>query len=101
MWLGFKPGDHIDTRVPTGRDRGQSVPIGVLRMFISLVFGALLVIVLSRPFDQMTSYSQNATGNQTAMQAVQYNTVVWNNLPFFFLLLVGFGLIALVVFRRP
>lgn len=81
-------------------DRGQSVPIGTLRLFISLVFGALLVILLSRPFNQITDRSRNATTNETAMTAVDYSVLAWNNLPFFFLLLGAFGLIVLVVYRQ-
>lgn len=81
-------------------DRAQSVPIGVLRLFVTLVFGALIVILLSRPFNKITQHSRNATTNETAMTAVDYSVLAWDALPFVFLVLSAFGLIVLVVYRR-
>lgn len=82
------------------QDRGQSVSIGTLRLFVSLVFAALLVELLSRPFDKVTQHSRNATTNETAMTAVDYSVLAWNNLSFFVLLLGAFGLLVLVVYRQ-
>lgn len=98
MGLGIKCVRCIVTRMTS--DRGQSVAIGVLRMFVGLVFAALLAQLLRRPFDDVTELSRNATTNQTAQTGVDWSVAAFTNLPFFVLLLGAFGIIVLVVFRQ-
>jgi hypothetical protein len=80
------------------RERAQA--IGILRLFLSLIFGAFIYWIVRIASNNLLPVARNASADQTSSQGTVWIEQGISFLPLFFLFLGFFGLIALAVFQR-
>jgi hypothetical protein len=74
--------------------------IGLVRFFLSLGVGAIVVWIVTEIGSPILSGAENATTNGTANQATGWFQTGADYLPVIFLFIAFFGVIALAVFQR-
>jgi hypothetical protein len=79
-------------------ERGQA--IGILRLFLGLMFGAIVYWIVQIATDPMLAYADNSSSDSVSSQGTTWIESGIDYLPLLFLFLGFFGLIALSVFRR-
>lgn len=78
----------------------RAQPVGILRFCMMLIFGGFMLVILQPVFNDVESVARNQSSNATAMQAMDWQVLVWNNLPLYLLAMGGFGLVVLAVYQK-
>jgi hypothetical protein len=74
--------------------------IGIIRFFLSLIAGAVVVWIVWEVANPILDGARGATNNAEANQGTEWFQLLVDNLPITFLMIAFFGLIALAVFQR-